>query len=614
MKAKFVRLRSSVMLLILSIGLIVGGQTVAQAATIDHEKATLVSKFARYVSWPAEARQRTFVIGVYGDVEKHKFFSDFFVNKGVKGKDIEVRLIKSISQAKDVNILYLSAGNQRILTKLNDKKISKSHVLIITEDTKELAKTMVDFSYNKQQGSINFKILEDNVLDAKLTMPDLSYFVDNKDNREVLSASPTFTSKNQKSKQISAFKNKIEQQESSLNKLNESLSLSKENSEKYYTALQEQAERLKAVQQADAKKSQEIKSKDQQLQRLETQLKAQKKQLEASKQSVKTVDEGSNVEQDTAIIALTEELKVKNEELQTQNDELQKQNNIKNDNVIKLTKEVEDSKGQSNFQTLFYIFLIIAIIALVAAFMMWKKAKDAALQAPLPSKNEKNPLLPVREEQLIKSENFAALGYIATDITYAVGLSLDDLQAQLETTGDAKNATVLKPVVTLLESFNLIAADQDDTKIQSFDVIAYTQKMLMLYDFEFSQSDIVYSYSGEKELTIKSVPSYVALILLNIINNSLKHGFDNNGNGKIALKIEKGNKGGAKITYSDDGKGMSKAVIGQVFDPFFTTQSSRGYVGVGMSTTYDLVKKKLAGDIKIDSQEGKGTTVTITLP
>ena len=210
---------------------------------------------------------------------------------------------------------------------------------------------------------------------------------------------------------------------------------------------------------------------------------------------MKAVDEGSNVEQDTAIIALTEELKVKNEELQTQNDELQKQNNIKNDNVIKLTKEVEDSKGQSSFQTLFYIFLIIAIIALVAAFMMWKKAKDAALQTPLPSKNEKNPLLPVREEQLIKSENFAALGYIATDITYAVGLSLDDLQAQLETTGDAKNATALKPVVTLLESFNLIAADQDDTKVQSFDVIAYTQKMLMLYDFEFSQSDIVYSLS-----------------------------------------------------------------------------------------------------------------------
>ena len=138
--------------------------------------------------------------------------------------------------------------------------------------------------------------------------------------------------------------------------------------------------------------------------------------------------------------------------------------------------------------------------------------------------------------------------------------------------------------------------------------------MLMLYDFEFSQSNIAYNYSGEKALTIKSVPSYIAIALLNVINNSLKHGFDNNGNGKITVKVEKGAKGGAKIIYSDDGKGMSKNTLKQVFEPFFTTHNDRGYVGVGMSTTYDLIKKKLAGDIKIDSQEGKGTTVTITLP
>jgi signal transduction histidine kinase len=110
------------------------------------------------------------------------------------------------------------------------------------------------------------------------------------------------------------------------------------------------------------------------------------------------------------------------------------------------------------------------------------------------------------------------------------------------------------------------------------------------------------------------VPSYIALVLIHIINNSLKHGFDNNGKGQIALKVEKGAKGGAKITYSDNGKGMSKDILEQVFKPFFTTQSDRGYVGAGMSTVSDLVKNKLAGDIKIESKEGKGTTVIITLP
>jgi signal transduction histidine kinase len=220
----------------------------------------------------------------------------------------------------------------------------------------------------------------------------------------------------------------------------------------------------------------------------------------------------------------------------------------------------------------------------------------------------------IRDRQLVKSENLAALGYIATDTTYSVALYLDELQTELESIGDTKNAATLKPIVTLLSNLNLIAADQDETKLQSFDVVSYMKKMVMLYEFEFKQSNIAYLYSGEQSLTIKSVPSYIALMLLNVINNSLKHGFNNNGQGKISLNVEKDGKNGTKITYSDDGKGMSKAVLNQVFEPFFTTHSDRGYVGLGMSTVHDLIKDKLSGDIKIESQEGKGTTVLITLP
>ncbi len=68
------------------------------------------------------------------------------------------------------------------------------------------------------------------------------------------------------------------------------------------------------------------------------------------------------------------------------------------------------------------------------------------------------------------------------------------------------------------------------------------------------------------------------------------------------------------IEIEDNGPGINEATRRRIFEPFFTTRNDRGYVGVGMSTTYDLIKNKLAGDISIESQEGKGTTVTITLP
>lgn len=609
MKFNVARLRSNFMLLIVSLSLVVGSQAWAETSTLNNEKAKLVSKLAKHVSWPAEARQSKFIIGVYENVGKYEYFSDFFANKGVNGKDILVRFVKTSDEAKNVNILYISSSNKKKSSKLVNR-IKGSHALIITEDNKYIPESMIHISYDKKESKITFEVYNSTIVNKKLIMPELSYFVDEKNNKEVLSISPTLALKNEKTKQL-ILQNKIAEQKASLDQLNEKLNVGKENLEKYNFVLEKHSARLKTMQQENTKKNQEIKAKDKKLQRLEKQFQAQKTQLsikvETEEQNFQITDKNKTEEQEKTVEELTEKLK-------EQTKKLGQQKKITNNTVIKLNGMAKDNKALSSFKMLFYVFISIAITALLIAYAMWKKAKNSALQPLLQSKNELNPLLSVRENQLIKSENFAALGYIASDITYAVALSLDDLQAQFKSTGETENATLLKPAVTLLENFNLIAVDQDDTKIQNFDVIAYAQKMMMLYDFEFSQSDILYNYSGEKELTIKSVPSYIALALLNIINNSLKHGFNNNGKGKIALKVEKGTKSGVKITYSDDGKGMSKSTLEQVFKPFFTTHSDRGYVGVGMSTTYDLIKNKLAGDITIESQEGKGTTVVITLP
>ena len=627
METKFARLRASFMLFIFSMSLLIGGQAWAQSASLDYEKAALVSKFTRYVSWPAEARQRKFVIGVYEDFEKYQFFRDYFANKSVKGKDIEVHLVKTFGQAKNVHILYISKPNQRDLSSLADRIIRSANVLIITEDSNDISKTMIDISYNKELAKLDFQVINANIDSANLTMADVSDLLDdNKDdnknisegsnsednkNEEILSESPAPMPKNEHVQQLTSLQSQLARQKSALTQLNNKLNLSEKSSEKYNLALQQKSARLAIEEQKNTEQSLEIKSKEKALKDLEQQLQAQKIKLATSENSNQVVNEDLTNAQAQADI---EKFQAQEQTLADLAEKLKQQEKVANNAVLKLSEITKENNALSSFQSLFYIFLLIAIVALLVAFIIWKKAKTVASPSPLHSGNSNKTLLAMREEQLIKSESFAALGDIATDITYEVGLSLSDSQAQLESAVDANNVITLKPVVTLLNNFNLIAADQDDTEIRSFDVITYIQKMIMLYKFEFNHSDIDYTYTGEKNLTIKSVPSYIALVLLNVINNSLKHGFDNNGNGKIALKVEKGIKSGAKITYSDDGKGMSKATLDKVFEPFFTTQSSRGYVGVGMSTTYDIVKNKLAGDIKIESKEGKGTTVTITLP
>jgi PAS domain S-box-containing protein len=67
------------------------------------------------------------------------------------------------------------------------------------------------------------------------------------------------------------------------------------------------------------------------------------------------------------------------------------------------------------------------------------------------------------------------------------------------------------------------------------------------------------------------------------------------------------------LTVSDTGRGMTKEMLKQAFDPFFSTKSSGLGTGLGLSMVYGFAKY-CGGTAKIQSQLGRGTTVSLYLP
>ncbi|OEU71476.1 MAG: hypothetical protein BA874_09085 [Desulfuromonadales bacterium C00003068] len=67
------------------------------------------------------------------------------------------------------------------------------------------------------------------------------------------------------------------------------------------------------------------------------------------------------------------------------------------------------------------------------------------------------------------------------------------------------------------------------------------------------------------------------------------------------------------ISIADNGCGIAEEHLTKIFDPFFTTKEVGEGTGLGMSIVYEIIKNH-HGTIDIDSQVGRGTIFTITLP
>jgi signal transduction histidine kinase len=116
---------------------------------------------------------------------------------------------------------------------------------------------------------------------------------------------------------------------------------------------------------------------------------------------------------------------------------------------------------------------------------------------------------------------------------------------------------------------------------------------------------------GQKPLTVDK--GQMAQVFDNIIQNAIEAMADTGGTLSVGVAPlgTSSNAAGVRIEFRDTGKGMSPAVASHIFDPFFTTKPSG--TGLGLSICHELVAAH-GGGIQVASEEGRGTTVWVTVP
>jgi two-component system cell cycle sensor histidine kinase/response regulator CckA len=125
-------------------------------------------------------------------------------------------------------------------------------------------------------------------------------------------------------------------------------------------------------------------------------------------------------------------------------------------------------------------------------------------------------------------------------------------------------------------------------------------------------------------VTTKADPSQIEQVLINLCLNARDA---MPAGGRLSIETAKAELGEdfcrrtaslspgryVKLSVSDTGAGMSPAIIGKIFEPFFTTKEKGKGTGLGLATSFGIVKQHL-GHIDVHSEIGKGSTFHVYLP
>ncbi len=178
-----------------------------------------------------------------------------------------------------------------------------------------------------------------------------------------------------------------------------------------------------------------------------------------------------------------------------------------------------------------------------------------------------------------------------------------------------KNIDRLISMIDNLLAFSRTDPDRQELKFRRFELRPLVDETLALLQGEIAAKALHVTVRGAAEpIVVRADRDQILQVFLNLLSNAVKFGHAG-GNVEIALCREQA--GHATVVVKDDGAGIPPASLGRIFDRHYQVRrpagQARGGSGIGLAIVRDILR--LHGcTIEVDSEEGRGTEFTFTLP
>jgi PAS domain S-box-containing protein len=242
-----------------------------------------------------------------------------------------------------------------------------------------------------------------------------------------------------------------------------------------------------------------------------------------------------------------------------------------------------------------------------------------------------------QQQMLIQKSKLESLGELAAGIAHeinqplgGISMALDNILIKLNDKGASKDYLESKirqsfedieRIKTIIDHIRTFSRGQQQTEFSKVDINKVIHNALSIINNLYSNHQINFVLDLEETDNIVYGNQYrLEQVILNLLSNA-KHAVDekkqhlqSEGSFNKRINIKSSSRGkNLVIVIEDNGIGIAEKHQDKIFDPFYTTKEIDSGTGLGLSISYGIIKE-MKGDIIVQSDEGKFTIMTITLP
>jgi two-component system NtrC family sensor kinase len=225
------------------------------------------------------------------------------------------------------------------------------------------------------------------------------------------------------------------------------------------------------------------------------------------------------------------------------------------------------------------------------------------------------------QEALLQSEKLAAMGRLTSQIAhelnnpiYGIMNTLELLKTEIPP--ESKRRRILELSLSEIQRLSemlrnmLSFSKPEEEKRRPIKIGELIEGILLMMEKQMRESNIQVVTSFDPDIPeIMASTNQMRQVMLNIIKNA-KEAMPKGGILSVRTAREEDK---VLIHIQDTGIGIPEEIRDKIFEAFFTTKQKVKGVGLGLSVCYGIIKDH-GGKIKLESEEGKGTTFIISLP